>query len=544
LPAFLEAHPKARNAPRFNHPVIRTCLLLALSAAFLLPMIQVLRPPFSDEGTLLSGAQRVSEGAVPGRDFVEMIGPGSFYSLGLFFKLFGAGWQVAHLYLLFTGVATTGLLYAVARKVCHEFEALLLWLFVLVMGIPLWPVVSHHWDSNLFAILAFWCYLKLETTERPGWAAAAGSLAGITTCFMQPKGLLLLFAFVVSAVVRRLWSQPASKRPDWSALWLLAGGYTAVGIVVLAAFWQAGALRDLLYADLVWPTSGYSNINAVTYADSLVPTALRPSVRIFGTKCSAPLLICGGLSLIPFVVIAILPLLSAMRLVKMLFAHRKRPLWSPWLAVMLAGAALWLSEIHRKDMFHLAVGSPLLLVALLGNTGSISKAGLRTALRIALAVALVAFGSLNFAAYVQGARPVETRRGIVMSAVDDATLRFLSTAIKEREFVFVYPYYPMYYYLGNVRNPTRYSLLLYGYNTPAQFDEVIRDLEDKRVRYVVNAAGYGDDPRTWFPTYREPAADKLKLEQYLAQHYEVASVNNGFRLLQRRVEETDTRLRH
>ncbi|HEX4277653.1 MAG TPA: glycosyltransferase family 39 protein, partial [Bryobacteraceae bacterium] len=516
LPAFPEARPAARKAPAFNHPVIRTCVLLALTVAFLFPITQILCPPFGDEGTLLYGAQRVSEGAVPGRDFVEMIGPGSFYWLGLFFKLFGAGWQVSRLYLLFTGVATTGLLYAIARQVCHESEAVLLWLFVLVMGIPLWPVVSHHWDSNLFAILAFWCYLKLEKTDHPGWAAAAGSLAGITTCFMQQKGFLLLLAFAASAVVRRLWprvdspspippemrSPPASKRVGWSALWLLAGSYAAVGIVVVGAFWQAGALRDLLYANLVWPLSGYNDINLVTYAEGLKPTAMGPSLQIFGPKWAAAELVCKGLSVIPFMVIAILPLLSVMRLAEALFAHSKRLVWSPWLAVMLAGAGLWLSEIHRKDMFHLAVGSPLLLVALLGNKRSISQNGMRTALTGALAVALVAFGSLNFTAYVGGAHPVETRRGTVMTGVDDAALRFLSTAIKEREFVFIYPYCPIYYYLADIRNPTRYSVLLYGYNTPAQFDEVIRNLEEKRVRYVLDAAGYGDDPRRWFPAYR------------------------------------------
>jgi hypothetical protein len=255
LPALPEAYPMARKALTFNHPAVRTCLLLALTAAYLLPITQILCPPFGDEGTLLYGAQRVSEGAVPGRDFVEMIGPGSFYWLGLFFKLFGAGWQVSRLHLLFTGVATVGLLYAIARQVCRESEAVLLWLFVLVMGIPLWPVVSHHWDSNLFAILTFWCYLKLEKTNHPAWAAATGALAGATTFFMQQKGILLLLALVVSAVVRRLSSRAdsPSRRADWSALWLLGGGYAAVGIAVLGAFWQAGALRGLVYANFVWP---------------------------------------------------------------------------------------------------------------------------------------------------------------------------------------------------------------------------------------------------------------------------------------------------
>jgi len=358
---------------------------------------------------------------------------------------------------------------------------------------------------------------------------------------MQQKGLLILIGFAISAVIRRLWlrAYSPSRRADWSGLWLLAGGYIAVGIAVLGAFWRAGALRGLLYANFVWPLSGYNGINAVTYGQSLMTIALGPSLQILGQKWSAVGLICEGLSVIPFLVIAFLPLLSVVRIVNSLFPFNARTLWTPWLAVLLAGTGLWLSELQRKDTFHLAAGSPLLLVALLGSTQSISKVRFRAAFMGALAVGLAAFGTLNFVARVQGARPVETRRGTVVTTVDDPALRFLSTAVKEREFVFVYPYCPIYYYLADVRNPTRYSLLLYGFNTPAQFDEVIRDLEEKRVRYVLDAAAWGDDPRTWFPAYRQPAADKLKLEQYLRQHYEVTTANNGFRLLQRRLDETD-----
>src|SRR5580704_9384951 len=104
LPTLPETRLFTRISASLNRPAFRTCPLLVLAAAYLFPLTQLLRPPFGDEGTLLYGAQRVSEGGIPGRDFVEMIGQGSFYWLGLFFKLFGTGWQVSRLHLLFTGV--------------------------------------------------------------------------------------------------------------------------------------------------------------------------------------------------------------------------------------------------------------------------------------------------------------------------------------------------------------------------------------------------------------------------------------------------------
>ena len=43
----------------------------------------------------------------------------------------------------------------------------------------------------------------------------------------------------------------------------------------------------------------------------------------------------------------------------------------------------------------------------------------------------------------------------------------------------------MYYFLSATTNPTRYSLLMYNYNTSSQFEEVVRALEDRKVTYVV-----------------------------------------------------------
>ena len=73
--------------------------------------------------------------------------------------------------------------------------------------------------------------------------------------------------------------------------------------------------------------------------------------------------------------------------------------------------------------------------------------------------------------------PIQTRRGIVLDTAPDDALAFLNTEVSKNEQVFVYPYYPMYYYLADLSNPTRFSILMYHYNTREHFNEVIRDLE-------------------------------------------------------------------
>ncbi len=522
-------------------PTLRTALLLSLTAAYLLPIVWILHR-VGDEGTLLYGAQRVSEGAIPGRDFVEVLGPGSFYWLGLFFKLFGAGWLVTRIVLLFTGVATSGLLYAIARQVCSESLAALHWLFALTLGIPLWPAVNHHWDSNFFAIAALWCYLKLDTTGRRSWALAAGGLAGITSCFMQQKGLLLLLAFLVSGCLRApgtaLFSgvRPAKGRTaKRRTLWLLPAAYAGVGIAVAAAYWKAGALGDLYYANVTWPLSGYHAINATYYGQLLASIAILPAVQVVGPNSLR--LICSVFSLFPFLVIATLPLLCVGAALACLIQPDTRRRWlsGPLAAIAPAGAALWLSEIHRPDVFHLIYGSPVLLIILIASVAMRFSSPRRNVLFGCLAACLLLFGALNLVAHRQGVHEVVTRRGAIPSVSDDEALKFLCTSVDRREFVFVYPYYPVYYYLADVRNPTRFSILLYGYNTPEQFDEVIGNLEDKRVRYILwDTDVYGNNLRVWFPAYRHPDDNKLKLERYFQTNYDVIGVKGGFRILRRR----------
>jgi hypothetical protein len=486
----------------------RAGLLLMLTVAYLLPLTQVWGGA-GDAGTLLYGAQRVSEGQVPGRDFFEVMGPGSFYWLGLFFDVFGKGWQVTRLQLLLTGVGTVGLLYSMARQVCGAGTAVLAWLFVLVTGMPLWPETSHHWDSNLFAVAAVWCYLRFEKTGQTAWVMAAGGLAAVTACFLQQKGVYLLAALVVCAV----WKAHGAR--------LLTGGFGVVALAVVGYFWQAGALPGLFYANVMFPLTAYRTLNALPYAYGWLGAALSPVVQILGKGNAIAGLLSGGIACVPVLVLVTLPLLLAV----VLAAKRE---W-PQRVLLLTGAAIWISELHRPDVFHLAYGSPVLAVALFG---AVRNAG--RVLSAVLAGGLLAFGGMTLAAHVSGVHNVETRRGTVQTAVDTGALEFLCTHVQAREWVFVYPYNPIYYFLADVRNPTRFSILLYGYNTDGQFAEVVGDLESKRVPWVVwNSDVYGEKLRTWFPAYRQPAVANLRLERYLQEHYEEADVTGGVRVLRR-----------
>jgi hypothetical protein len=73
-------------------PDARAVFLAVFSAVYLFPFVRAIWHQ-GDEGQIVFGAQLVAQGAVPYRDFfVENFGPGSFYLLAGFFRLFGTTW--------------------------------------------------------------------------------------------------------------------------------------------------------------------------------------------------------------------------------------------------------------------------------------------------------------------------------------------------------------------------------------------------------------------------------------------------------------------
>jgi 4-amino-4-deoxy-L-arabinose transferase-like glycosyltransferase len=511
---------KRNEAPSASSlPWWEMAAVLAITAGYLFPFTRLLHR-IGDEGTIVYGAQRVLEGAVPYRDFVEVMGPGSFYWLAMFFKIFGDTWQISRLCLLITGVGASLLVYWIARQYLNRTAALIAWLFFVILGIPLWPGCNHHLNSNLFALSAVAAFIEWQKRRDIIWLAAAGLLAGITSCFIQQKGAYLLLAFGTLLLMNR-----ARLRLIAVLLW----PYLAVGGILMFLFNRAGALGDLVYCTFIWPWSAYHTVNAGIDWNSTA-AAIQPGSLYFRMLPLQAAFLFQAFCLIPFLLLLLLPII----LIIFTAAVAWRRADVSRLPLLLPALAIWLSEIHRKDMFHLAYGAPLLIIIGIQLLEIIPRHRVRNTLLsiTAIAFVLVAIGDLW---NTRGGYPVQTRRGMILDVNPDDALVFLNTAVPSREWVFVYPYYPMYYYLADLRNPTRFSILMYHYNTGEQFEEVIRDLEEKRVKFVLwDTVVSGANLRTWFPGYIQPPPDQLKLERYLNASYELASIKNGFRILKRK----------
>jgi hypothetical protein len=494
-----------------------------------------------DEGGLVYNAQRVIEGALPSRDFVEIMGPASFYWLGLFFKIFGTNIFVARAVLLLTGSLTTLLLYWMTQRVCKSPFAVLPSIFYLIISIPLWPGTNHHWDSNFFALLAVGAFFLWQDRQRMRFLAISGILAGLTSCFMQQKGLCIILALAI-VVWRDGYRTGQTKSRIIFQLGTLMCGYAGVGCLVLLFYYLSGSLHGLVDANLVGPISGYSQLNTVPYGFGLMEFYFSSYLKFFQAILPFPIdRAMLGLILIPLILIYLLPfLLLGVTSVAcfqrssrgMIFSAAMLPYWA-------TGIALWASEMHRKDFLHLIYGAPLLLILLFmiwdccfRNKPIFQSVGIGI-----VSVSIVLFACFNLLAPANANQKIESRRGVLYGFKEDSALKFLTENTAPGDYVFVHPYYPMYYFLADIKNPTRYSVSYYC--SDGQADEIIGDIKRKSVKYVLwDNVVSGANLKTWFPQYDRPSDGDLRLEQFIKDRYQVIGTGNGFDFLQRRKDQT------
>jgi hypothetical protein len=487
-----------------------------------------------DEGAIVYGAQRVLEGQVPYRDFVEVITPGSFYWLAVYFKVFGTSWFALRAHLVLSGALISVLVYCLTRVFqWGRFSALPCAVFT-VLGLPLWPASSHHWDSLLFGLAATLCFLTWQRSGRPAFLYLSGAGAALTTCVMQPKGGALIVALAAALVVSRFRNPALSL---WQNAGRLLPPYALTLATVALCFNAAGVLGDMFVATVAWPLTHYHSLNRLPYGAGAFTLPIATSLHVMTGKSEVLIGLAAFVSFWPFLMVLLLP---ASVLLLLALAHRRGTLATllrePTLVTLLmAGCALWLAELQRPDFYHLMWGSPLLLIAACVLIRRVLSRRTQNVVCWALSFSVAVFGTMNAAATLDARETLRTRRGNVSAASPDAALAFLVDHVPPDTPVFVYPYYPMYYYLANVRNATRYSELLYGFNTPEQFEEVIAALERERVEYVLwDTVVSGENLKAWFPTYVHPADRALRLEKYLTDTYVEVRVANGFRVMRRR----------
>jgi hypothetical protein len=192
-----------------------------------------------------------------------------------------------------------------------------------------------------------------------------------------------------------------------------------------------------------------------------------------------------------------------------------------WL--VLAGAALLLTEYPRMDTLHLAWSAPILLVV-----GAVVLDRLRRPMAlIALAAATIlsaptisgrlAYASLPLA-------PIGEVEALPQTAADlQGVVTDITQLTRPSEPIFAYPSSPLLYVLADRPNPTRYDHLNPGAASPAEIQQVIDDLQTAQPKVVVTSD-------FWLQVWGAPGPN-APLETWLDAHYQETTRHGAYRVL-------------
>jgi hypothetical protein len=383
-----------------------------------------------------------------------------------------------------------------------------------------WPAISHHTDSNLAVLLTVSVVLVWKDRRTNSLLYLAGIFAGITSCIFQHKGLLLLAGIVVWLSIQFKWN----FRMRMSILALLAG-YSSVFVVVLVYFWQRGALGSLVDANVLWPLQHYETVNVVPYAYGLFQ---HWQLWMDAAKGSVWMIVPASILLLPYLFVAVLPVI----VIVLLITHGSKHVDSVLLLYILCGAAMWISEMHRRDIVHLALASPLLIIVAIALLERVWSQFSKVILQL-IAIGSVCLASFNLL-LASGAQTVASRVGNVALFKQDRVLDALNRYIAPGSELFIYPYCPSYYFLTQTVNPTPYSVLYNG-NDISQFKIAMTRLEERKVRYVLWDTTFEKEvvPAN-FPNAPKVFIGGLLIKPYLESHYQLITEVEGFRIMERK----------
>ena len=512
-------------------------LLFTFSASAYLYTILHVFWGYGDEGLVLYGSQLVLEGVLPYRDFFEVFGPGSFYWNAFFFKLFGINLYTARTLLLITGVTLALLPIWMTRRIHRGPFELLPAVFLFLVSIPIWPACSHHWDSNLFFFISFVMVLLWQDTENSFYLAMTGIFCGLTYFFLQQKGLLLLLSLTLSILIINYLKE--NKMKIIFNIILFVGCFSAIILTVFIFFYINSGLNDMVYDTILWPFNFYKQVNVVPYGFGLREFLWQYFDNSLSPLPSGLAISLSSILIFPYILIFLLPFI----VIGLCFfcikikSYRANIFNVSTIPYWVVGIGLWLSEAHRPDIYHLVWGSPIIFVLfyLMVNVLLNNRKCLLTIIFGIIIISSFTLGMFNLLKSSSAREKIISRRGIYYTFEGDDALAFLLQKVKEGEYAFIYPYYPMYYFLANIKNPTKYNNLIYNYHTNFQFKETVKSLERKKVKYILwDTVVEGRNLMLWFPHYKHPENSSLIMEQYITKSYNLIDIRNGFRIMERK----------
>ncbi len=412
-------------------------------------------------------AQRMLHGERVYLDFFQYTPPGTDLLFLALFKLFGPRIWVLNAVILALGVALTYVCYRVALQVMERWLAVLAaWLYLIVIfSKPL--NATHHWFSVLAIMCAAAVLMKESTSRR---IAIAGGLFSLAAFFTQTHGL----AAALAVAVFLTWEQFLAGR-HWQEL--LRGllslflGFASALLVLNAYFIATVGVRNLWNQQVTY-------VWRYAFHGAGIKILGLPE---FSTWHALPTV---GQQIAVYILLPAIYFFSLRRS----WSERTSAAFSNWrqsTLLSVLGCFLLLEVALNPNWLRVyAVSMPGIILSV-GNVGRIRSIRRQTLFLIWSGIACLAVRQI-WIRHHQGYVVVELRGGkAAVSPRDYAELRWIELHTTPEEF-FLQAAWPGIYVPLELRNPLFLDAVGTNEQTrPEYIDLAIRQLEDKKVRYVL-----------------------------------------------------------
>ena len=467
-----------------------------------------------DEGCLAYGAVRVLEGQIPNRDFVTPQGPLSFYTIATVFKVLGTSLVSMRILGLAIFVLIPLLIYAISRCLMSRFLALAAAVPACVLGIPYFNFAPLAvWQGVASSSAAVLLYLCAIATKQMWFAVLSGALIAITLFLRHDLAVYVSVALVLYALIQRFTHRDDSRRQALRSLFghWLAGA--AIVIVPSAIFFlYVGAIPEMFRQLVVFPLTVYPKTSSVPFPKILPNAPLSENAWVM-----------------LFYVPPLVQLLAAIYLVRSI----KRNVFCPRQGVLMFlitwSALFSFQALTRSDLEHLLPTlAPFFLLVCFAWSLLIEHVKKRRhvlAFNLSIAAAICASAWL-FVVYDaaipelnESAGPLRLARagGLRIPQPEILTdfVHRLQAYVPPEHSILALPYEPMFYFLTERRNPTRWNYLWPGDQTAADHAHLIAEAER-------------DPPDIVLLTIEHRFASEAQaVVQYVHDHYDLVAGNEN-----------------
>ena len=429
---------------------------------------------WADEGFLAYGAVRVMDGQIPQRDFVSLQPPLSFYTVAIVFKLFGTSLLSLRAFGLSIYFLIPLLIYGIGRTVTKPWLSFAAALPACVLGLPNFLFVPFAvWQGITATLIAAFFYGQATLRNRHFFAFPAGVFTAASLISRHDQALYFIISVCVLTFVLNL----VRDRPISSAnlkrvfvLWL--SGIAAVLAPLTIYWWVLGALPEMFRQLVVFPVTVYRKTSSLPFPGF--------SAQVSSSENAVTLLFY------------ILPLVQALATIWLAQSAIRRRFFlkEAILTFLLVWSALfYFQALTRSDVNHLFIALPPFF--LLGAYGwhivleqIRGRHSFRGKIDIVISVAAAMAASyflwllipVSFPDIRKDNKMLTLNRGGVRTQNVGPTVDFIRQIqgyVPPGRSILCLPYQPMFYFLCERRNPTRWNYLWPGDQTAKDHQDLV-----------------------------------------------------------------------